>query len=80
MAQLPAPGIFTTMLQLARWLVGYIPELFNNLLTIIAELQETGVVIYQLVVIGLIYLTVTLAEKLGPIVKKLFNWGMKKFE
>ena len=80
MAQLPAPGIFTTMLQLARWLVGYIPELYNNLLTIIAELQETGVVIYQLVVIGLIYLTVTLAEKLGPVVMKLFNWGMKKFE
>lgn len=80
MATLPAPGIFTTLLQICRSLIGLIPEFWNVLLNLIYKFQATGIIIYEIFIILLLLVGYAIGDRLAPIIKKLFNWGLRKFE
>lgn len=80
MATLPAPGIFTTLLQVCRSLIGLIPDVWNVLLNLIYKFQTTGIIIYEIFILLLIWGLYAVADRLFPKLLKLFNWGLRKFE
>lgn len=80
MPQLPAPGLFTTALQFLRGLIRSIPQVFETFFTLLLELQEWGVIVFEIAVLTFVWLLVAVCEKIAPKIKAFFKWGMKKFE
>ena len=80
MLQLPAPGIFTTLLQICRSLIGLIPDIWNVLLNLIYKLNTTGIILYEIILLLIVWGVISVGERLAPKIIRIFKWSLKKFE